>query len=159
MRRLFFGLCVLFLLVACDEATPVPPVTPPGWQVIAEPQGLCQFAVPPSFKVTEPGKVEDASAKIFASLSAHKYEKNTSDWSAYKTSVKKLAKPVKMIEDSATLLYYDTAIATFKTSAFWIAKPARGYVCIAQVAVPKADAEKQSATLKQIVDSVGVKSK
>lgn len=159
MKQVLLGLGVLLLLVACDEATPPPPITPPGWQALVEPQGLCQFAVPPNFKMIEPGKAEDAGAKIFVSLGAQKYEKTISDWNAYKTNLKKLSKPVKMIEDSAILLYYDTANPTFKTASYWIAKPASGYVCYAQIVVPKADTDKHSATLKQIVDSVGVKRK
>lgn len=105
---------------------------PSGWKVVKDQQGACQLTVPSNWKADKvtASLVKSPDGKLSAlpnSASAGQ------SFAAVKTSAKQMMLPFRVIDDSATRLWFSYAGRSPEAGANWYVAVAGSTVCQAQI--------------------------
>ena len=123
--------------------------TPTGWQQFNDKAGRCSISVPPDWKAPVIKSAPESPNKNYQAIIS------SSDMSKSLAEVKPVAtqmmKPVKMFEDGPSRLWYEFEGNEGTGTHWYVAVPARGAVCVAQVIFKSAA---DLATLKTVATSL-----
>lgn len=121
---------------------------PNGWQQFSDKAGRCSIAVPGDWKgliKTVPQSPDGNSQAIISSSDL------TTSLAQLKPIATQMMKPVKVFEDSASRYWYQFEGNEGTGTHWYVAVPAKGAVCLAQI-IFKSDGDE--ATLKTVAKSL-----
>lgn len=121
---------------------------PSGWQQVSDKAGRCSIAVPGDWKgliKTAPQSADKNSQAIISSSDM------TTSLAQLKPIASQMMKPVKVFEDTASRYWYQFEGNEGTGTHWYVAVPAKGAVCLAQIIFKSGGDE---ATLKTVARSL-----
>lgn len=130
----------------CDAVA----AAPNGWQQVSDKGGRCSIAVPGDWKGLIKTAPQSANQKSRAIISS---SDPTTSLAQLKPIASQMMKPVRVFEDSASRYWYQFEGNEGTGTHWYVAVPAKGAVCLAQIIFKSAGDE---ATLKIVAKSLTV---
>lgn len=130
--------------LACDAVAG----TPNGWQRVSDKDGRCSISVPGDWKgliKTAPQSADKNSQAIISSSNM------TTSLAQLKPIATQMMAPVKVFEDSASRFWYRFEGNEGTGTHWYVAVPAKGAVCLAQIIFKSSGDE---ATLNTVAKSL-----
>ena len=156
MKRLALALLSTAVISAGAQAA-----DPAGWKTIKDtaPKGKCHMAVPPEFKQGDIlGQKIAAAESPDKSVDAVVNTMDDVDWAMFKTIVYQIYTKEKdrpKIEDGAKRLWFEiVSMAAPGKTSWYVAVPAGGSTCNAQINFRKGD-KKAEELARKIADTIG----